>query len=179
MFGPLSSRARPRSAISGTSQVAESLCGDGVGNDSGVFTNTIAESGLAFAQEVQTDEMKPLYHRAGTVALQRETLVMLFESEGYRVHATDSAETALELLTKIRPDLIVTDVKLTGMDGLSLFEKVRLDPASGRIPFIFMTAYNDAGTIEKVKGFGQVEYITKPFDLEDLLRLVRERSFPA
>jgi CheY-like chemotaxis protein len=110
---------------------------------------------------------------------QRETLVMLFESEGYRVHATDSAETALELLSKTAPDLVVTDVKLIGMDGFTFFEKVRSGQAAEKIPFIFMTAYNDAGTIERVKQFGSVEYITKPFDLEDLLRIVRERSLPS
>lgn len=109
---------------------------------------------------------------------QRETLVMLFESEGYRVHATDSAEVAMELLAKRKPDLVVTDVKLTGMDGITFFERVRGGGNGHTIPFIFMTAYNDLDTIERVKGHGMVEYITKPFDLEELIRLVRERSTP-
>lgn len=106
---------------------------------------------------------------------QRETLVMLFENEGYRVSATDSAEAAIELLSEQRPDLVVTDVKLTGMDGITFFEKVRQTGRNGEtIPFIFMTAYNDSRAIEKVKRFGNVEYITKPFNLEDLLSLIRE-----
>ena len=49
---------------------------DGVGDYSGVFTHTIEECGLAFAQEVQSDKMQPINHRAGAVALMRETLVI-------------------------------------------------------------------------------------------------------
>lgn len=101
---------------------------------------------------------------------------MLFENEGYSVRATDSAEAAMDLLSANTPDVVVTDVKLTGMDGITFFEKVRGREGKGKIPFIFMTAYNDLATIERVKACGDVEYITKPFDLEDLMRLVREGS---
>ena len=107
---------------------------------------------------------------------QRETLDMLFTSEGYAVRSTDSAEKAMELLNVSRPDIVVTDVKLIGMDGISFFETVRKGDGEKHIPFIFMTAYNDLAVIERVKSFGSVEYITKPFNLEDLLSLVKERS---
>jgi CheY-like chemotaxis protein len=107
---------------------------------------------------------------------QRETLNTLFTAEGYSVRATDSAEKAMELLKSDRPDLVVTDVKLLGMDGISFFEEVRRGEARNPIPFIFMTAYNDLAAIERVKSFGSVEYITKPFDLEKLISLVRSRS---
>jgi len=107
---------------------------------------------------------------------QRDTLDMLFTSEGYSVRSTDSAEKALEMLTASRPDLVVTNVKLLGMDGFSFFEAVRRRGEARPIPFIFMTAYNDLAAIERVKTFGSVEYITKPFDLEDLINLVRVRS---
>jgi CheY-like chemotaxis protein len=107
---------------------------------------------------------------------QRDTLDMLFKAEGYSVRSTDSAEKARALLQDSRPDLVVTDVKLLGMDGISFFEEVRRDGSESPIPFIFMTAYNDLEAIKKVKSFGAVEYITKPFDLEQLITLVRERS---
>jgi CheY-like chemotaxis protein len=74
---------------------------------------------------------------------QRETLAMLFEGEGFNVRATDSAETALDILATHRPSLVVTDVKLTGLDGISFFEIVRSREGGRHIPFIFMTAYND------------------------------------
>jgi len=107
---------------------------------------------------------------------QLDTLDSLFTAEGYTVRCTDSAEKALELLKSSRPDLVVTDVKLLGMDGISFFEKVREAEPGRPIPFIFMTAYNDLSAIDRVKAFGSVEYITKPFDLEELMNLVRVRS---
>jgi two-component system OmpR family response regulator len=107
---------------------------------------------------------------------QRETLAMLFEGEGYSVRATDSAETALSILATHRPNIVVTDVKLTGQDGISFFETVRGREDGRDIPFIFMTAYNDSSEIERVKKMGSVEYITKPFNLEDLIALVRTRG---
>src|SRR3972149_7051405 len=80
---------------------------------------------------------------------QRDTLDMLFTSEGYSVRSTDSAEKALEMLTASRPDLVVTNVKLLGMDGFSFFEAVRGRGGARPIPFIFMTAYNDPAAIER------------------------------
>ncbi len=109
---------------------------------------------------------------------QRETLAMLFEEEGYSVRATDSAETAMDILRNIRPHLVVTDVKLLGMDGITFFESVRRSEDGKYIPFIFITAYNDVAAIERVKRLGSVDYITKPFNLEDLITIVREKSRP-
>ena len=109
---------------------------------------------------------------------QRETLAMLFEGEGYSVRATGSAEAAIDIFRTTRPHIVVTDVKLLGMDGISFFESVRGTDAGRNTPFIFMTAYNDKAAIDRVKQMGSVDYITKPFDLEVLITLVRERSRP-
>jgi len=109
---------------------------------------------------------------------QRETLAMLFEGEGYSVRATDSAETAMDILRNTPPHLVVTDVKLVGMDGITFFESVRGSESGKNIPFIFMTAYNDVAAIERVKKMGSVDYITKPFNLEELVTLVRVKSRP-
>jgi DNA-binding response OmpR family regulator len=107
---------------------------------------------------------------------QRETLAMLFEGEGFNVRATDSAETALHILDTHRPHIVVTDVKLPGMDGITFFENVRSRVDGKHIPFIFMTAYNDVAAIERVKKMGSVDYITKPFNLEELITLVKARG---
>ena len=107
---------------------------------------------------------------------QRETLAMLFEGEGFSVRATDSAENALHIFDTNRPHLVVTDVKLTGMDGISFFEQIRNRVDGKQIPFIFMTAYNDVAAIERVKKMGFVDYITKPFNLEELIALVKARG---
>ncbi len=109
---------------------------------------------------------------------QRETLAMLFEGEGYSVRSTDSAEAAIDMFRTAPPHIVVTDVKLLGMDGITFFESVRGTDAGRNTPFIFMTAYNDLSAIDRVKRMGAVDYITKPFDLEELITLVRDRSTP-
>ncbi len=108
---------------------------------------------------------------------QRESLVGMFESEGYDTVGVESAETALEQIARRLPDLIITDVKLTGMDGFTFFDAVREDPRWNAIPFIFITGYNDPAAIEHVKRLGALGYVTKPYDLENLISLVK-RSLP-
>jgi CheY-like chemotaxis protein len=111
-------------------------------------------------------------------AQQREVLQMMFESEGFPVTTVDSAEKALEFLQGAVPQLIVTDVKLGGVDGISMFEQLRQDTKFLNVPFIFITGYNDPVAIERVKRFGSAEYVTKPYDLGDLLALVRHHFPP-
>ena len=105
---------------------------------------------------------------------QRAMLAGMLESEGYRVAGVASAEEALDRLKEAKPDMIVTDVKLPGMDGFTLYEKILQQPASRQIPFLFITGYTDQRAIEAVKTLGAVAYITKPYDLEDLLHQVKE-----
>jgi CheY-like chemotaxis protein len=105
---------------------------------------------------------------------QRDALTMLFETEGYTVLSYESAEDVLGCLATTRPGMIVTDVKLPGIDGFTLFERVRENPSYRSIPFVFLTAYNDRKAIEKAKNLGAVGYLTKPYNLEELLQLVKK-----
>jgi CheY-like chemotaxis protein len=107
-------------------------------------------------------------------AQQRDILTMLLETEGYEVVAVDSAEKALELLQDLTVHLVITDVKLPDMDGFTFFERVREVNAQPPIPFLFITGYNNPATIERVKSLGAAGYITKPYDLEKLVDIVRK-----
>ncbi len=108
---------------------------------------------------------------------QRDILTMLLESEGYSVIGVESAESALAEFTSRPASMVITDVKLPDMDGFTLFEKIRSAPGSSSIPFIFITGYNDPKTIDKVRSMQSVQYITKPFDLEQLVDIVK-KSLP-
>jgi CheY-like chemotaxis protein len=110
-------------------------------------------------------------------AQQREVLQMMFEAEGFEVVGAESAERALEYLQSAVPQLVVTDVKLGGVDGISMFERLRQEERFRNVPFIFITGYNDPVAIERVKSFGAAEYLTKPYDLDALLDRVR-KQFP-
>lgn len=105
---------------------------------------------------------------------QREALEMLLESEGYNVVAVDSAEKAIEQFGRGNTNMIVTDVKLPGMDGISMFEQVRENPSLRQIPFIFITGYNDPAAIKRVKKLGAAGYVTKPYELEALLEMIKK-----
>lgn len=109
---------------------------------------------------------------------QREVLQMMFEAEGFEVVGAESAEEALAYLRTSTPQMIVTDVKLGGVDGISMFEQLRQDPRFLNVPFIFITGYNDPAAIERVKSFGSADYLTKPYDLEALLERVRKQLPP-
>jgi two-component system response regulator AtoC len=89
---------------------------------------------------------------------------------GYEAEVAPDAEKALELLDSLRPDVVFTDVKLPGMSGIDLLQRIRqFDPS---IPVIIMTAYGTIeGAVAAVK-MGAFDYMKKPVDLEELKLLV-------
>lgn len=92
------------------------------------------------------------------------------ESLGYEVVTASSAECALELVTDIRPDVIVLDVRLPGMDGLTAIEHLRT--RAGDVPIIVITAYGDLQTAVNAVRNGAFDYITKPFNLDQVRKAV-------
>jgi CheY-like chemotaxis protein len=108
---------------------------------------------------------------------QREALRLFLTSEGYNVFSYMSAEEALNKLISIKPDLIVSDIKLPGMDGITFFHEIKKDARLKSVPFFFISAFNDPQTISSIKSLGAVAYITKPYDLDDFLKVVRKNTF--
>ncbi len=94
-------------------------------------------------------------------------LTIRLQSAGYEVTAAESAEQALAKLSAGRPDLVVTDLRMSGMDGMALFDAIhRTQPT---LPVIVLTAH---GTIPDAVGAtkrGVFGYLTKPFDAQVLL----------
>lgn len=92
---------------------------------------------------------------------------------GYDVAIATSGERALKQLERILPDLILLDITMPDMDGFEICEKLKANPQTGDIPVIFITALADASS--KIKGFelGVVDYITKPFQEQEVLARVK------
>jgi Signal transduction histidine kinase len=88
---------------------------------------------------------------------------------GYQVRPVSSGTRALESVAIEKPDLIMLDVMMPGMDGYEVCRRLKLDEHSRDIPVIFISALNEAAN--KVIGFkaGGVDYITKPFQEEEVL----------
>jgi DNA-binding NtrC family response regulator len=95
------------------------------------------------------------------------------EEAGYEAEIAGDGEAALALLGSLRPDVVISDVRLPGMDGIALLKKVRdYDPA---IAVVVMTAHGSIeGAVEAVK-LGAFDYLKKPLDLEEL-KLVVDRA---
>jgi two-component system nitrogen regulation response regulator GlnG len=95
-------------------------------------------------------------------------LKRLGESLGHEVVTASSAEQALELVAAHRPEVIVLDVRLPGMDGLTAIARFR--ETLGAVPIIVITAYGDLPTAVTAVREGAFEYLVKPFDLEQMQR---------
>ncbi len=102
----------------------------------------------------------------------RDSLGKWFEEEGYTVDTASSAREALLKLPRQRWDLAVVDIKMPGMDGLDLQRKIReIDP---EISIVIMTGYASVETAVRALKEGAYDYITKPFDPDDLAHLIRK-----
>ncbi len=99
----------------------------------------------------------------------------LLEMEGYRVTTAINGEHALKILETALPDLILSDIMMPKVTGYMLYEKVRENPAWVRIPFIFLTAKGEREDILKGKALGVEDYLTKPFDTQELIVAIRAR----
>jgi len=117
-------------------------------------------------------------HQAATILivddepLNVDLLEQELGSAGYRTLSAAGGEVALAAAVKSQPDLILLDVMMAGIDGYETCRQLKAGDATRAIPVIFLTALTD--TFEKVRAFkaGAVDYVTKPFESEELLARV-------
>ncbi|HSR11316.1 MAG TPA: response regulator, partial [Thermodesulfobacteriota bacterium] len=102
----------------------------------------------------------------------RQTLEALLIGEGYEVRCAASGRMALMFAAEETPELILLDVRLPDMDGFEVCRRLRGSPATERTPVIFISGLDEVG--DKVKGFaaGGMDYITKPYQGEEVLARV-------
>lgn len=99
-------------------------------------------------------------------------LSMRLESAGYAVSTEESAEAALARLSMERPQLVLSDVRLPGMDGLDFFEEIRRRHPG--LPVILLTAHGTIPDAVEATSRGVFDYLTKPFDGRALLEKVAQ-----
>ena len=92
----------------------------------------------------------------------------------YRMLEAIDAESGIELIREQRPDLVLMDIQLPGMDGLSATRIIREDPDLKDIPIVALTSYAMQGDEEKAMAAGCTGYITKPIDTRKFLETVSE-----
>ena len=96
----------------------------------------------------------------------------LVKAQGYDVETAADAETALTAIGRARPDLILMDLQLPGIDGLELTRRLKKAPETADIRIIAVTAYAMKGDQEKAMAAGCDAYVTKPIDTRALPALI-------
>jgi CheY-like chemotaxis protein len=102
-------------------------------------------------------------------------LRMLLEFSDFKVISARNGKEALEMLQRLQdpPDLIVSDIMMPEMNGYDLFKAVSTEPALNQIPFIFLSAKTTPDDIRLGKILGVDDYLTKPFNQDDLIATIR------
>jgi len=106
-------------------------------------------------------------------SLNRALAKKLLEVMGLSVVEADNGEFALELLGIEKFDLVLLDIKMKGMDGVEVLEKITSDERLKKLPVIMISAIDDLRTITRCLKIGAVDYLPKPFDMD----LVQSRVY--
>src|SRR5580658_4228499 len=99
---------------------------------------------------------------------------ILLRKAGFSVHAVASAEHALRLLRSVKPDLLLVDIQLPGMDGLELARRAKEDPRTQHIVVLALTASNTQNDRDRAAAAGCAGYITKPIDTRTFAAQIRD-----
>lgn len=102
----------------------------------------------------------------------RKLVKILLKAKGYEIIEAITGEEALNCLQTCKPDIILLDIQLPNMDGLTLAKKIKSQPETKDIPIIAVTAYAMKGDKEKMLDSGCDAYISKPIDTRSLPLIV-------
>ncbi|RKH71914.1 response regulator [Corallococcus aberystwythensis] len=105
-----------------------------------------------------------------------EALSEILEAEGFEIRRARNGKEALERLEPDPPDLILLDLMMPVMDGWEFAQRMRQKPDFAAIPIIVLSADRNVGS--KAKDIGAMGHLAKPFELNDLLSMVRQSLSP-
>jgi two-component system sensor histidine kinase/response regulator len=102
-----------------------------------------------------------------------QIIALLLNELKYKIIIAVNGKSAIDLVERVHPDLILLDVMMPGMDGFEACQIIKSNPENENVPIIFLTALSEKVNI--VKGFevGGVDYITKPFNKEELISRIK------
>ena len=102
-------------------------------------------------------------------------LRLKMEEAGYVVDVVRDGIEGLERAGAFRPDLIITDLQMPGMDGFGFACALREDPATSAIPIVLLTGRGHKLSAEQIASSGFVQVVPKPFSAREILRIVRSQ----
>jgi len=98
-----------------------------------------------------------------------ELLKTLLKMEGHTSTAVNDSTKAIEVAGSMKPDLITLDLMMPGLSGFELCERLHQDPKFVHIPIIIVSARDDAESKGRAMKAGAQDYVTKPFDADELM----------
>ena len=104
----------------------------------------------------------------------RSLLRLTLVRAGYEVTEAETGEEAISIVREQKPDLVLLDVMMPGIDGFAVCEQIRQDPAVGDIPIIMLSARKDPRSRQESRRVGATDYLTKPWVTDELLWHVNE-----
>jgi len=108
----------------------------------------------------------------------RYLAAFLLEKRGHEIFQAESGPAGLEMAARIRPDLILLDIQLPGMDGHAVARALKNDPHLKLIPIVAVTSYAMVGDREKTLAAGAEGYIEKPINPESFVAEVERFLLP-
>jgi CheY-like chemotaxis protein len=100
-----------------------------------------------------------------------KSLARLLEKEGFTISCAESGLKALELIEQTNFDLIISDIRMPGIDGIEIAKKVR--ETLKQVPIIFITGYSDSQSYDRSKAVNPSDFIYKPFDKDKFLQSIK------
>jgi CheY-like chemotaxis protein len=104
----------------------------------------------------------------------RKVVELTFSDEDFAIDAVGDGEQALERARAARPDIIISDVAMPGLDGYELCRRVKADPALQAVPFLFLKGTFESFDEEKANSCGADGFIVKPFESQEMIARVKE-----
>ena len=107
-----------------------------------------------------------------------KSLAQYLEMEDFNVDTASSGTEALEKVEGGKPDLVVLDVMMPGMDGFEVLEKMRASEDTASIPVIMLTAKDRSSDVMRGYELGATSYLVKPFNLDELVETIQQVFTP-
>ncbi len=93
--------------------------------------------------------------------------------KGFEVHANDSWDGSTEIINQIKPDLLILDVFLSGIDGLDICKKIKKSPFTKNLPVLMISGFPWISQ-SAIYEFGADDFIAKPFEIKELLQKIHK-----
>jgi two-component system, sensor histidine kinase and response regulator len=107
--------------------------------------------------------------------LSRNNLIKILRAEAFEAIGAENGAAAIQLAIEQEPDIIICDIMMPDMDGYEVLKVLRQEPSTLMIPFIFLTAKIERADMRQGMNLGADDYLTKPFEIDELLEAIATR----